>query len=112
MTSVTDEINRRERVAREAIRDSFGTEEGEFGATIFVSHHLDELDAAYWLQHLGTKEPQPIQVLDILTLRSHWGDDEHEMKFFDFSLPGEVTQYVLSVRFDEAGGVEGISMES
>ena len=112
MTSAAEEIRRRERVAREAIRNSVGTKDGELGATIFVTHHIDELDEAYWQQHLGTSVPEPAQVLDMLELRSHWGDDESEMTVFDFALPGEVTQYVLSIRFDDADEIEEISMES
>lgn len=112
MTSVADEIQRREKAALEAIRKSFGTEDGEFGATMFADHHVEELDGSYWLKHLGTEAPLPARVLDILVLSSHWGDDEHEMEVFDFSLPDEVTDYVLSVRFDESGAIEEISMES
>jgi hypothetical protein len=49
-------------------------------------------------------------------LRSHWGDDddgdEEGIDTFDFTLPDEVTDYVISVRFDEDGEVESVSMES
>jgi hypothetical protein len=34
------------------------------------------------------------------------------MEFFDFTLPGKVTDYVISVHFDAAGKVHEISMES
>ncbi|MUI16138.1 DUF2004 domain-containing protein [Massilia dura] len=34
------------------------------------------------------------------------------MDVFDFSLPDDVTDYVISVRFDDSGEVENISMES
>ena len=34
------------------------------------------------------------------------------MEVFDFTLSDEVTDYVISVRFDEAGSVEEVSMES
>ena len=58
-------------------------------------------------------------MLSILKLRSHWSEDDDEededgegMDFFDFSLPGDVTNYVISVEFDEEGGVAEITMES
>ena len=54
-----------------------------------------------------------MQVLDILVLQSHWGEDDDDgIDTFDFTLPDEVTNYVLSVEFDENGNVSGLSMES
>lgn len=50
-------------------------------------------------------------MLDLLGLRSHWGGED-EIDIFDFTLPDQVTDYVLSVRFDEAGQVAEIDMES
>jgi hypothetical protein len=34
------------------------------------------------------------------------------METFDFTLPDGVTNYIISVKFDEAGEVSEISMES
>lgn len=108
-----DEIKRREMSALAAIRDAFGTEADEYGGTLFVSQHLEELDATYWQSNLATTSPEPEQVLGLLELKSHWGDeDENGIDVFDFTLPGKVTNYVLSVRFDETGAIEEISMES
>jgi hypothetical protein len=108
-----DEVARRKTAALAAIKRRFGTEDGEFDVNLFASHHLDELDSAYWQSHLGTTEPDPARVLDILVLRKHWGDDDDEgMAVFDFTLPDDITDYVMTVRFDEAGEIEEISMES
>jgi hypothetical protein len=118
MSTEPDEIKRREQAARQAIKKAFGTEEDEFGATMFVSHHLEEIDSSYWQKHLATETPEPAKVLDLLVLQSHWGDgDELDtvddgIDTFDFTLPEEVTNYVISVRFDDDGEVEEISMES
>jgi len=107
------EVLRRETTARAAIKQSFGTGENESGADLFASHHLDELECEYWQKHLGTSRPEPLRVIDILKLRSHWGDDDDNgLDVFDFTLPDDVTDYVLSVRFDETGEVQEISMES
>jgi hypothetical protein len=107
------EIARRKKLALDAIHRSLGTEAGEDGGTLFASHHLEELDSSYWQQHLGTGKPEPAQVIGLLMLRSHWGvDDADGIDTFDFCLPGDVSDYVLSVRFDESGDVDYITMES
>ena len=106
-----NEIDKREKTAIAAIRNAFGTNEDESGATLFVEHHLEEIEGEYWQKHLGSTNPEPISVLDILVLRSHWGGDD-EIETFDFTLPEDVTDYVISVRFDESGKVEDVSMES
>ena len=106
-----NEIEKREKAAIAAIRAAFGTEEDESGATLFVEHHLEEIEGEYWQTHLGIAKPEPINVLGMLVLREHWGGDD-EIETFDFTLPEDVTDYVISVRFDESGQVEEISMES
>ncbi len=44
MTASSDGTSRREAAARAHIDAIYGTPEDEFGATLFVSHHLGELD--------------------------------------------------------------------
>ncbi len=113
MESEMEEIERRKNAAISAIQNGFGTDEDEYGATLFVSHHLEEIEGDYWQEHLGAHEPDPKKVLDILVLRSHWGDEySHDMDTFDFTLPGDITDYVISVCFGESGEVEEITMES
>ena len=95
MAKYSDEVLRRENTARAAIKRVFGTKEDEIGATLFVTHHLTEIEAKYWRAHLGTNKPEPLRILDFLELRSHWGDeDEDGIDVFDFTLPDEVTNYV------------------
>src|SRR5262245_17659315 len=105
------EIKRREAAALAAIKSAFGIDDDEYGATLFVSHHLEELDSGYWKKHLSTETPEPHLILDLLALRSHWGGDD-EIDTFDFTLPDQVTDYVISVRFDDGGDVSEITMES
>lgn len=97
-----------EKKALEGIKQSSGTEQGEYGIDEFVSHHLDELPASYWEKHIGTSKPTNEQVINLLILRSKWDDEE----VYDFTLPDDVTDYVVSVSFDEDGLIEDISMES
>ena len=87
-----------------------GTPDDEFGATMVVSHHLNELDDSYWMKHTGTSKPNSRQVLRILELRID--EEEEEIDILDFTLPDGVTNYVLSVEFDDSGSVAGVSMES
>ena len=104
------EVERRKKLALDAIRQAYGTEAGESSTTLFGGHHLDELPQDYWQEHAGTGTPDAAAVLGLLEFKSSWGEDEIE--HFDFTLPGDVTDYVLSVRFNEAGGIDEVSMES
>jgi hypothetical protein len=94
--------------ALEGIRKSSGTEQGEYSIDEFVSHHIDELPSTYWKKHLGTETPSREQVIGLLVLRSKWDDEE----VYDFTLPEDVTDYIVSVSFDEGGNIEDIEMES
>jgi hypothetical protein len=111
MTDQANELARREQAARQAIKTGFDMEDEDSGVAMFVAFHLEELDVAYWQEHIKTGRPRPSAILDILELREHWGGDD-ELEHFDFSLPGAVTDYVISVRFDDKGKVDEISMES
>lgn len=86
-------------------------DESDSSVTRFVTHHLEELDATYWKNHAGTPRPSPQAVLDLLELQSHRGDDDDGIDTFDLTLPGDVTNYVVSVRFDERGTVRSVDME-
>ena len=113
MKSNLAEIERRKKLAISAIKNAFGTEEDEFGATLFVAHHLEKIEDTYWQEYLDNPQPEPRHVLDILVFQSHWGKEGDDgIDIFDFTLPGEITNYVISVHFDEAGNVEEIEMEN
>ncbi|MBN8896325.1 MAG: DUF2004 domain-containing protein [Rhodanobacter sp.] len=83
---------------------------GEDSVNLFVEHHLAELPQSYWVQYLGSESPEASAVINLLELNSSWGDGEIEN--FDFTLPGDVTDYMVSVHFDESGNIDEISMES
>jgi hypothetical protein len=103
-------VKEREKLALDAIKKVFGTEAGEDSVNLFVEHHLAELPQSYWVQHLGSESPEASAVINLLELNSSWGDGEIEN--FDFTLPGDVTDYMVSVHFDESGNIDEISMES
>lgn len=104
-------VEQRATAALAAIKSAFGTDEDEYGATLFVSRHLKEIEDSFWEKHLGSSSPEPVSVLGILKLRSHWGGD-NEVDTFDFTLPDNTTDYVISVTFDDGGNVADITMES
>jgi len=105
------EIQKRTQAARAAIKAAYGSEDDEYGATLFVSHHLEELDESYWTERFQTSSPDPSRILDALILRSEF-ENEDDLDTFDFTLPGDVTDYVICVSFEEDGEVEDITMES
>jgi len=104
------ELERRTSAARAAIREAHGTDAGQYSIDLFISHHLDELPSTYWLEKLSTATPDPAAVMNLLICRSTWG--ENDLEHFDFTLPGDVTDYVVTVHFDEDGDVDAIEMES
>lgn len=93
-----------------AIKNSYGSKDQEYGVTLFVNHHLEELGGDYWKDLTGTPKPTPQQVLDQLIVINKW-EAEGEVNY-DFSLPNGVTQYVISVHFDANGHIQEISTES
>jgi hypothetical protein len=99
---------KRQDIALNAIKAAFGTKADEYGGTSFVNHHLEEVETDYWQQHLGSENPAPEAVLNLLVFKGSWDDD----CVFDFTLPDAVTDYVVSVRFDDDGDIEQITMES
>ena len=110
MSNKQDEVAKRTTAAKAAIQKAIDDEES---VGLFVSHHLSELKPAYWKKRTGTPKPTPQQVVDLLELRSHWGEDgDGGLDRFDFTLLGDVTDYVLSVSFNKKGRVEGVELES
>lgn len=104
------EHERRKVLALSAIRQAFGTDAGEGSINDFVQHHLDELPGGYWQSQLGSEVPPAASVLGLLVLQDSWG--EGDMEYFDFTLPGDVTDYLVSVHFDGTGEIDGMAMES
>ncbi|MEM7386624.1 MAG: DUF2004 domain-containing protein [Verrucomicrobiota bacterium] len=105
------ELEKRKKVALAAIKAAYGTKEDEFGATLFVSHHLEEIESSYWEERFNTPKPEATEILDSLVLQNDF-DEEDDIDSLDFTLPGEATNYLICVSFDEDGGVEDIAMES
>jgi hypothetical protein len=108
-----DVFGERQATARRTINALYGTPDGELGPTLFVSHHLDEIEPGYWLTTFGVAQPTPEQILNALVLVSSWSTDRGEMfDTFDFALPGNASNYIIAVRFGGDGQVADVSMES
>lgn len=113
MTDRDTEIKRRTEAALAVIKGMSETHKDVSAVRLFVSHHRDAIDQAYWQKHLGMARPTPSRMLDVLVLRSHWSaEDDDGIDNFDFTLPDAATQYVICVRFDQSGQIEGLYMES
>ncbi len=104
------ESEKRQKLALDAIKQAFGTDSGEDSINLFVEHHLEELPQNYWQELLGASTPPPAAVIGLLQFHSSWG--ENDIEYFDFTLPNDVTNYVVSVHFDGSGKIDGMSMES
>ena len=82
---------------------------------LYASHHREELDAKYWADQLGVGSPPSDTILELLVpvdADEDESEDDQGEYMIDFTLPGDVTQYVLCVRIDHSGQVVDITMES
>ena len=105
----------REQKARNAIWQSYLQDVGlDNQVRLYVEHHLQEISPQYWQHHTGLTRPGAKQVIELLSTQRFldFHSVEENDDSIDFSLPENVTDYVLCVSFDEDGNVEDISMES
>lgn len=49
----------RQVAARQAIKSRYGKPHDEYGPTLFLSHHLQEIEPEYWLRTVGVPQPSP-----------------------------------------------------
>ena len=108
-----DVFKERQAIALRSIKSLYDKPEGEYGPTLFVSHHLSEIESAYWLRTVGIEQPSPDQILNLLVLVNSWSSEGDEnINTFDVGLPENASNYLLSVRFDGDGHVQDVAMES
>lgn len=106
-------VKGREQLARVAMRAALENQQEGDSVELFIQHHLEEIEPDYWKKYFGSAVPTPLQVLDLLVLADPWESDETDSReMLDFTLPDEITQYVICVSFDAKGQVIDISMES
>jgi len=97
----------RKGLALNAIKASHNTEQGEYGIDLFVSHHLEEFSDTEWQTLLGKVKPSSSDVIEALVFK-----ECSDSNVYDFTLPNDVTDYVVSVSFNDGGDIDSISMES
>ena len=103
----------REQLARNAMCEALKNQQAEDSVELFIQHHLEEVEAEYWQKHFGTNKPTTEQVLNFLVLNQQGEREELEnYDVLDFTLPEDITDYVISISFNHQGQVVDISMES
>ena len=95
-------LNDKSQIALARINAIFGTDEGEHGPDLLVSHLPEEIGEDYWKNLPGMAEPSPEQILDALVQEAAWDSEgDGVVDASDFSLPNDATDYLISVRFTE-----------
>lgn len=106
-------VKGREGVARVAMQAALENQQAKDGVELFIQHHIEEIEPAYWEKYSGSVAATPLQVLDLLLLAEQWERDDIDCReMLDFTLPDEMSQYVICISYDEKGQVSDISMES
>lgn len=106
-------VKGREQLARVAMRAALENQQAEQSVVLFIQYHLEEIEPEYWKKYSGSAVPTLLQVLDLLVLADSWQSDAVDgREMLDFTLPDEMTQYMICVSFDAKGQVIDISMES
>ncbi len=105
-----DNLKLRQKRASEELKKIFNTEKGVDNINVFIEHHKKEISTDYWKEHLKTSNPTSLEILNYIEFKTAWG--ENDIEYLDFTLPDDVTQYVLSVHFNTDGDIDYISMES
>ncbi len=76
---------------------------------LYIEHHLEEIPQIEWEKIFG-KIPNQEEFIDLLELQSSY---EYEgFIFYDYSLPKDITDYVICIKTDKNNTLIEISMES
>lgn len=76
---------------------------------LYIEHHLEEISKEDWEKIFG-KVPNQDEFIDLLELQSSY---EYEgFVFYDYSLPNNLTDYVICIKTDKNNKLIEISMES
>lgn len=89
---------------------------GDCGSRLYLSHHLEELDAEERMACFGTEDTEIglDALMAALTLKrvGLYPEDEEKLAVFDYSIGPDVTDYILAVEFNPDGSLLAVSMES
>ena len=95
----------RKQAALYAIKNSADTPYWDGGVKPFLSHHLEVVDPSYWQSEVGTTHPSYSDILELILFKAYHGND----LTLDFTLPGNITTYIIRVVFNAADEISGIS---
>jgi len=103
-----------EGTALKCLLEDFNQGQNSQAVKLFYEHHLEELSSDELVEIFGASDVDINLFLSRLILRDvafHPEEDE-EFAVFDITLQGDVTNYLLAVKFDSAGAITAVSMES
>ncbi len=106
------------KLAMRAIQDNLNSDKQDAVVKQFIQYHLSTIESEYWDRVLHTSQPTVGQICELLEPHKPCimggQEDEHCIRYldnhFDFTLPQEITDYVLCVAFRH-GQVMDISIE-
>ncbi|HSC89784.1 MAG TPA: DUF2004 domain-containing protein [Polyangiaceae bacterium] len=113
--NLLDKLSLFDKMARVAMVDEMA--EGEESASgLYAVHHAEELPEAEWKKIFGSAPEETTEEAFLAQLRLDrvglYPGDAERCLVLDYTLPGEVTNYVLCVSIDANGQIEAIDMES
>ncbi len=99
-------------IATKEISKRCRTPDGEMSVDLFVSHHQEEIAPSEWKSLLGNANPSEDEILASIVFKTSWdSEDDGVIDTYDITLPNDLTQYVISVRFD-CDQIASVDMES
>mgnify|MGYP002619572137 CR=1 FL=1 len=112
---LADDLPSLDATGREAIRAD--SSNSESAASLYAEHHFEELPEDRVRDLLGGPEPSTASPTDLLAklaiVRVAFHPESQDARVrLDYSLAGEVTDYVLCVTIDAEGVVSSVEMES
>ena len=116
MSEIQSTVEKRVAEAHAALLSELKNAGDDSEVTEYIEHHLDELEEGYWSEVCGASNPSVSEVAAKLTVQPFWLEEalqgEADLDRVDFTLPRDVTDYVLCVEYSEDGDFQDIRTES
>ena len=111
-----EDLGALDKAARHAILGDADSGE-EYGAVLYVSHHLevladDELHKIFGTTDRSQLTPAVVLSRLVLVRVGLYPEDEDAPLLLDYSVAPEITDHLLCVRYDARGDVTDVAMES
>ena len=116
MSADKQTIDKRVAEANAALIEDLKLPGDESDVREYIEHHLEEVESEYWTKQFGESKPAIDMVASRLVVKPFWMEEalegEADLDRVDFTLPGDITDYVLCVEYAEDGKSYEITMES